>query len=389
MQLIGRNHPTQNIETIRKEYQRLDLQWMHLQYDTNRWCVCFTTAMEIVMFFILLKLHAIHTTAACYFWKYVLVPLVSNLLLLVISHYAVTADRFHDSTRIYIVSVVMTFSCFIYYTVHCMFSSLYLIFAIPMFFTVVYADIKLTGLIFSLCVIEKVVADLIIQWDSDKINVFSSKAKIVDFFLSLMLLAVLYVVCRVIIWIEQKKNNFSIELEQEREKMEVQAVTDTLTGIGNRKALREAFEQLKNNPQRQCVLVMVDLDHFKELNDLHGHTCGDQYLEALGSALQNVCGRETFPYRFGGDEFCIMLWDTDPSDVLKFCQALQKKFRILQEELIDGVFTTLSIGIANYRSGEQPIQLLKRADKALYQAKEQRDHDGLGGHIDYALYTPS
>ena len=74
------------------------------------------------------------------------------------------------------------------------------------------------------------------------------------------------------------------------------------TGIGNRQALRQAFDRLEKQPGEQTVyLAMLDMDHFKHLNDTYGHCTGDCYLQGLAKVLHMVCPEKTASFRFGGD----------------------------------------------------------------------------------------
>ena len=365
----GIDRENANANVIRHEYRRLDTRWLSMQFQANLWMVLFATAAEIAMFFILHGMNAISTSGVEYGLKYVLTPFSANLAFLLVSDYTLKSKRRTDRQKIYIVSVVVSLCCFVVYTVHSVFIMLNLIFAIPIVMTVVYADGRLTTLISLLCIAEKVVADLFLKWDEDKVDIFSSKMTAVDFFLSLLILLILYVVCLLILRIEHDKNQFSIELMQERRRLQLQAATDPLTGLWNRQELRRAFNLMEKN-QKPYALAMVDLDDFKALNDTYGHACGDTYLIAMGHALEELSSETVTPFRFGGDEFCILMEKTDLNSAEEICRNIQERLRDAEENLTPSLPVTMSIGIAGYCPGEKPSVLLQRADHALYRAKQ-------------------
>lgn len=123
--------------------------------------------------------------------------------------------------------------------------------------------------------------------------------------------------------------------------------------------------------QYTFYLAMMDLDAFKQLNDTFGHNQGDQYLRALGLVLLNLSNQNVQSFRFGGDEFCILFSGLNLVEVRDVCQKLQDSFA--KSEIHQRCQpVTVSIGIAEYRPGEKPSLLLERADRALYQAKQER-----------------
>ncbi len=159
------------------------------------------------------------------------------------------------------------------------------------------------------------------------------------------------------------------------------ATTDQLTQVHNRRFLSEhltkQFQILKrqqNNVKTPMSFLMLDLDHFKTFNDNFGHEIGDQVLQSFGSTLVTTVRASDLVARYGGEEFCIVLAGTD----LKGARETAEKIREATEN-IDLSFLgnkaprniTVSIGIAVYPDhGANPQDLLKKADQALYEAKE-------------------
>lgn len=163
------------------------------------------------------------------------------------------------------------------------------------------------------------------------------------------------------------------QLEQVRE----ESLTDALTGIANRKAFDQGLEQLiQNNVEQESAfsVVIADIDHFKKFNDTFGHLVGDKVLQFVGPTIKSCVKGKDMAARFGGEEFVILLPDTDITGAEIVAEQIRKA--IAKRKLKDKVRNqdygkiTVSLGIAQFQQGEQSSDLLKRADQALYQAKE-------------------
>ena len=155
-----------------------------------------------------------------------------------------------------------------------------------------------------------------------------------------------------------------------------EAHTDALTGIANRKAfdarLKRALIQVRAEPHPMSVLLL-DIDHFKQFNDLHGHKTGDLVLRLVGRVLRDsVKGRDTAA-RYGGEEFAILLSGADlPAATVvarQICAALGGKQLVSKDRSRSLGHLTLSAGVAQYAPGDTLPGLVARADQALYAAK--------------------
>lgn len=163
------------------------------------------------------------------------------------------------------------------------------------------------------------------------------------------------------------------QLTRERQRLLELATKDHLTGLYNRHFLTAMAKRrfAEANRQQQTLAVMVlDLDHFKQINDQYGHQTGDKVLKRVASALQAACTAEQYLARFGGEEFVVLLPDTD----ISAAQAQAQQFcNLLQQLQPEGISTTVSIGVACLSTEREEYfdEVFARADKALYQAKQQ------------------
>lgn len=167
-----------------------------------------------------------------------------------------------------------------------------------------------------------------------------------------------------------------VELQRDLELVRKEAMTDSLTNLANRKCfdseIRRIIQEADSNGQTFC-LIMMDIDHFKSFNDNYGHQVGDQVLRLVARTLTDgVKGRDVAA-RFGGEEFAIILPDTNLQGGVKVGDSLRRAVagkEVVNRNTGDTLGRiTLSGGVAQYMSGETPDDLIERADTALYSAK--------------------
>jgi two-component system, cell cycle response regulator len=154
-----------------------------------------------------------------------------------------------------------------------------------------------------------------------------------------------------------------------------QATQDPLTGLFNRRHLNDTLPQLHALARREAqplALAIIDLDHFKRVNDQHGHAAGDQLLTAFGELLASQSRRSDVACRYGGEEFCLLMPRTDAAAARRKVQALLRRWRAMRFELDGAVLEgqSFSAGAADtWLAPGSPDALLKAADDALLDAK--------------------
>lgn len=163
------------------------------------------------------------------------------------------------------------------------------------------------------------------------------------------------------------------QLQQALQALERQASTDPLTGVLNRRGLDArmvALVGLARRSGRPLSLVALDVDHFKRINDTHGHGAGDDVLRRLAASLQARVRRSDVVARIGGEEFVVLLPDTDVPGAQTIAQALLQAVAEQEDPVVGRV--TISAGVAGLRGPEEePVTFIARADAALYRAKHE------------------
>ena len=163
---------------------------------------------------------------------------------------------------------------------------------------------------------------------------------------------------------------FAHNLQSSKRELERLAVIDPLTEVGNRRAMeRELGEAvyLRKRYRSPAALVVMDIDHFKALNDQHGHPLGDSVLVELMDLCSRELRRSDRVFRYGGEEFVLLLSATSLDSAVAAAEKLRN--RIEENSFAGGHRLTISLGVAELATGESWDDWLRRADAALYQAK--------------------
>lgn len=164
------------------------------------------------------------------------------------------------------------------------------------------------------------------------------------------------------------------ELFKANEVLQTLALTDELTGISNRRQMKNLGEEEANRSdrsQRPFSVMLLDIDHFKPINDRYGHDVGDRCLQAFAQAIRTVLRSVDRFGRWGGEEFIIIVCDSDHVDLVRLSEKLLDSIRGVAVPVENQIITfTVSIGVAEWH-GTSFDKLVSEADDALYRAKEQ------------------
>jgi diguanylate cyclase len=163
-------------------------------------------------------------------------------------------------------------------------------------------------------------------------------------------------------------------LEQELAASQTEIFTDSLTGISNRRYLEAEFLARRMRPHAPYFLALLDIDHFKRVNDTHGHIAGDQVLKLVAAAIKRMINEDDILCRYGGEEF-VILFNTDDRDacvsVVETVRIGVAKHKLVNKRRGNTIGSvTLSAGLALVNPDDDFETALDRADRLLYQAKK-------------------
>ncbi len=163
-------------------------------------------------------------------------------------------------------------------------------------------------------------------------------------------------------------------LRNELEQTQQEAHKDALTGLLNRRSFDEDIQLLCKSTSTSLILFLtfIDIDHFKHFNDNYGHQAGDGVLKSVADQLIKKASELNTPYRFGGEEFCILSQAKNITEAKLYAEMLRcdvESIRFKSSKSKEKITVTASFGIAQY-DADLPVSLIEKADKALYKAKE-------------------
>ena len=156
-------------------------------------------------------------------------------------------------------------------------------------------------------------------------------------------------------------------------KLQINAATDALTGLYNRRLFDEYFDKELNRAKRygqQLSIVILDLHKLKEVNDRHGHLQGDHVLQIAATTLRTTLRASDFAFRIGGDEFALLLPQADTEQAVTLCRRVRAQYESELSPLKFNIGVTLDFGVAVHpQDGDQKSDLLRVADQRLYELK--------------------
>jgi len=164
--------------------------------------------------------------------------------------------------------------------------------------------------------------------------------------------------------------SFSVLNNRQQQELIRLVARDPLTGVGNRRAFMSRLAHVMAAFERDRVpssLVMLDIDHFKQINDRHGHSAGDEVLKRVARRIESRIRATDGLYRIGGEEFVVVIEGRGIETAAHIAEELRE--RIEGVELMPGISVTVSVGAAEIRERESHEAWLRRADQAMYSAK--------------------
>ncbi|MCC8046874.1 MAG: GGDEF domain-containing protein [Clostridiales bacterium] len=359
------------IHTIEFEYEKINHHWLNIHTTISVGLAAASFLMEVILFFILGRIDLISTTIPVYIRKYLIIPTGMNLLILLIIFLTRKYFSRRRTLQAYTVSLGLVAICFVLFTIHSIFPSLYLLFTIPLMFSCLYGNYTLTTVTAAAAIACRIIGDVVIVWDADRVLFTTNEGySEVNFAISILILLGFYISCLTLIYFEKGKNQAAVRKEIERVQYRHGMLVDQLTSLYNRTALDEVLSNLSANDEG-LICAMMDIDHFKEVNDTLGHLAGDDYLKKFAEILRSECEQHLI-FRFGGEEFCVLFTGSTLEEAERICRRVYRdSTRILEPGRIRHT-AAASFGLAVYQSGQSADEFLGAADKTLYKHKKNR-----------------
>lgn len=342
-------------------------QWLKYQFYIMAIISLFIFAMEILIVIFMYPMDWISASYSTYYYKYVIVPSGINFIIVLLSSLIINRKKLSIKQKEYFVSIATIIMMIITYEIHGIYPTLSLILILPIFMTLFYDDYKLTTFTFIGCIVLKILCDVFLQYDPEVSVFYTNLDGIINFVLSLLLLSLFYAMIMILMKFKKQNNQTLLKRERERMTLQKEVNIDTLTGVMNRHALQNIFDNMDNEAYKYIyALAILDIDNFKLINDQYGHFIGDECLEELGSILTGYF-KKFLSFRYGGDEFCLLFKISEMEEIMTICHDVQVKYfhetkKCLKED------SSISIGLTMIKDHDF-IDAFQKADKALYELK--------------------
>jgi len=316
--------------------------------------------------------------------------LIINFILLIVNHYLAQDLSLLHIYRFLIITIISFIASFISYFsiehdykkkeyVSC--ASFFIICCLPIFcyphysillvlpsIAIITASIFASKKMMLSFYITNIVLDLLIL-----IFTFSVQEQILISIISIFIVTFIYKISLELYNTFVNEKSYIKKMCRKQDNLEKELEIEKLTKLFNRKALYNYIEEIHKNTKKDDImpcLIILDLDHFKRINDTYGHVNGDKALISFTKMIKDNITKDMKAFRFGGEEFIIVTKGMENKKVFKFVETMRKDFGKIKHDYLNNETITFSSGISTYAHKKDVMKWLEEADISLYKAKE-------------------
>lgn len=327
------------------------------------------TVAEIVIYLIDASTRTLFLPNNIYRLRFIYIPSSMNLLFILLTNGFLRSKRLTNRAKNGWSCGLIWFLCFNTQFTHYVYGSLLSLPCLAIFVSILFANKKLTSYTAIASALSILLSCAVASTELRK----GDPQLLTDMGLALVIMLVSYIGATLLIRYVRQQIDFILQSSKRESELLAKLQLDNLMGIYNRAKMDNVIESLLADAatgDTKLCLAMLDLDHFKSVNDTYGHLCGDQVLLALADTIRQYGTRNIIPCRYGGEEILIILKDASLQDARAFTSTLLSNFRSLRFEFAPTLSVTFSCGLAAYEAGMTRDEWIKRADDNLYKAKQ-------------------
>ena len=342
-----------------------------------KWCRYIVTTAYVTVALIILA-HVIWYFAAqtilahssdVYLWDYIILPAIGLFSLTFLADLFVRSPRFSLVSKEYIsLTLFIIFSFYLSLT-HNIARVLLASFILPIFASTVFLNVKITRWTFWISSLAVLLVGVKIYF-SGKLD----SSMLMQIFVACFMFLCSYLLAKVLIQYGHDNLRTLMFFDDKQQNMQEQLKLDPFTGLNNKKTFDDYLPRLMEecrNAQKFLSLAMIDIDHFKSVNDLYGHAMGDRVILYLSQTLQKLQNENIRAFRIGGDEFALLFKGCSTEETRKICEYLRTQMVSCPLRNTDDKRVTLSCGVVSIDPENADLEMLKNAaDSALYAAKD-------------------
>lgn len=344
-------------------------KWRKKLFKTYLVIATIISVTEFVIFFFDDMAGLLFLPVPIYLLVYWIIPSVFNFSLLLITKSYIYSDKYSESTKNKVCVLQLFAVCSCSALIHYVFAPIMCAPCIAIFITVLFADKKLTKMVFvlSLVLIALITVEGCFGLRSGDPLLFLDTAVATVLAFSVYLSATLLTN-----FSKEQIDYISTSLERQKTLMNEMRI-EPLTGLYNRLAMDEMLSrklaEYEKNQDISACLAMIDIDFFKRVNDTYGHICGDEVIIEIAAIIRRHSDSSSAAFRYGGEEFAILLDGRDTNKATELLDEICAELAAHEFSFSPQEPITVSVGVAAYNGDGESSSWLERADTALYAAK--------------------
>lgn len=346
-------------------YTDVEKRWMKFHIGAITVATCFQLTAELVMMFLLEQNGVSGRSVASYVSTYVALPSGINILTILANLLVVYKTKLPHRAKCLILSMSFFFCIFIVTSVHNIFSSIYLLFTLPLILTTAYHSQIITGSGALVGLVLMFMSKLFFA-DANPDNSAQSMYML-NFMMDIIVFIVVYIICIFIIIHQRREQNHALLVHTEVGMLKDKNTSDSLTGLKNQASFKTRISKITSE-EGHYILAVMDICNLHLINDKFGHMVGDELIEQFARLLQTTCGSEDV-YRYGGDMFCVVFNSNEPQTIIYTLNRLRAVFLNFARKNYTDFELDLNVGLASSYGLLSGREVFENADKALVQAK--------------------
>ncbi|MBO5094163.1 MAG: GGDEF domain-containing protein [Lachnospiraceae bacterium] len=352
-------------------FERTYDKWKKLVFHANILIATLSLATEVGGTLILYRQNLIKQTIPVYMLRYLIIPAAFNYSVILAGFFLMKKKKYAGRRGDYIPLIQLLILCTSDAAAHHIFPIVVASLCFPIFVSSVFDNPKMTRNIWLLSHVG--ILAVALQRKYDEIH-YGTECEYLamDTFVAVSLTLAAYITCRILTRFQSEKKQIMEEMHQYELQLQEELNKEPQTKLYNASAFRNKLyrETEKSRfTEWPLMLLILDIDDFKQINVTYGHARGDKVLERIAEVIKKHFKEEEFPSRYGGEKFTILVREGTVIDLKARTEALRRDFASQTYAFMEEP-VTVSAGIAEWKKGMTDEKLLDCADKALYRAKE-------------------
>lgn len=349
--------------------ERMNAKWRRELFYLCLLFAGITFIAEVIVYLYYTVTQQLRFSAFGYQLRFIYLPTLIDGSMIGVTAYYLRSDKVSNNVKNIVVSMLLCLLCISMQVIHYTHSPLLALPAIAIFVSVLFANEKLTLGIFGISLgslfLTYIIAANHLRKDDPRL--------IVDILVAALIICLVYLISKLFAIYVHEQITYIVDSNEQQKLLLQECNMDALMGIGNRRAMDKRLEAVIKTKQpmgKSMYILLIDVDDFKQVNDIYGHQCGDEVLIVLAGLIRAMTPYERIEsYRYGGEEILLLLQNKNDLQAFQCCENLRMTFEKLHYSFEPDRKITFSGGLVVYKYGMSVDDWIQAADEALYFAK--------------------